>query len=509
MGETSLNQTEGDLGAQETMSAQFPPVLVGELRYSSLGYRVQESAEAQGVTFEAIRSRRKRTKAIFGASTTSETIVKAIQAGYVHIEIGQEIEFQALSPMQMAVLHLVARGMTVENIAKRCELSRHTVNSHYEEIRQRLGAHTISHAMRRAFELGIFKTGEEIVDPEELVDILTGGLQIAIEDHIYKPGQIGIIHPRQIEALSLMGQLERGFFKSSDLHNLGFLGEAENKTEKTRILGRAIISIIKKLEAAHGQTVLKKLNNRGERTYAFLLPVAIGRTDAMRTIPAFEEEDVEEHANIVRARLREQAARGGYTSGPKRTSPPAIEKPPIESPAPPHAENSSSSRAESLPLQDSGLDEYQDPSSLPDLSTEFLANLGVRDPQEVLENGAIKVAVDSVIHQDLLREYRSRVIIPLRYGVRGGVPMMVRRGEDCIRLEEIMEYVPAYQGLDLSSVSQLVGLPPTVILQVEQEFIDLHKKQYPALGSLESMIRKQMDELRKNETLYVDALAEG
>lgn len=60
-----------------------------------------------------------------------------------------------LTPRQVDVLRLVARGMTDPEIAAELKLGRATVRTHIEGVRRQLGVKTRSQAVARALELGI------------------------------------------------------------------------------------------------------------------------------------------------------------------------------------------------------------------------------------------------------------------------------------------------------------------------------------------------------------------
>jgi hypothetical protein len=144
------------------------------------------------------------------------------------------------------------------------------------------------------------------------------------------------------------------------------------------------------------------------------------------------------------------------------------------------------------------LDDYLDSSALPDFDIEFLSGIQARDPEEVLEKSSIKMAVDTIMNRDVLVEYRPRAVVALRYGVQPRQDVSIRRGETYVKLREIMQYVPAYQGLGVESVSQILGLSPLAVLYTEKNFLERQKGNYPALGGLLSVIDKQIEKLERN-----------
>ncbi len=66
---------------------------------------------------------------------------------------------QALSPRQLQVLCLVARGQSTKLIARELELSTKTVDAHRYQISQRLGVHDVAGMVRYAIRHGLVGTG--------------------------------------------------------------------------------------------------------------------------------------------------------------------------------------------------------------------------------------------------------------------------------------------------------------------------------------------------------------
>jgi DNA-binding NarL/FixJ family response regulator len=62
---------------------------------------------------------------------------------------------QALSPRQLEVLCLVARGLSTKLIARELELSTKTVDAHRYQISQRLGVHDVAGMVRYAIRHGL------------------------------------------------------------------------------------------------------------------------------------------------------------------------------------------------------------------------------------------------------------------------------------------------------------------------------------------------------------------
>lgn len=60
-----------------------------------------------------------------------------------------------LTPREVDVLRLVARGYTYAHAAERLGLSAHTVASHIKKIYRKLGVHSAGAAVMRAVRLGV------------------------------------------------------------------------------------------------------------------------------------------------------------------------------------------------------------------------------------------------------------------------------------------------------------------------------------------------------------------
>ena len=64
-----------------------------------------------------------------------------------------------LTPRQQQVLDLIAAGATDNQISFRLGISAQTVSNHVQAIRRKLGAHSRSHAVALASQLGLIKAG--------------------------------------------------------------------------------------------------------------------------------------------------------------------------------------------------------------------------------------------------------------------------------------------------------------------------------------------------------------
>jgi hypothetical protein len=133
---------------------------------------------------------------------------------------------------------------------------------------------------------------------------------------------------------------------------------------------------------------------------------------------------------------------------------------------------------------------------------EVVANRGLRPEVEVKENHPVRVAAHSVIESGGLTEYRDRVVLALRFGIFPEhfrkIGVQARRGNDTIKLEELMESLDAYgQGVDVETVSQLLGLTHAAVLETEKNFLEaLSKKSKDALHLLTG-VKSQLEIARQ------------
>jgi DNA-binding CsgD family transcriptional regulator len=62
-----------------------------------------------------------------------------------------------LTPREIDILHLIARGHTYSEAASRLGLSTHTVASHIKKAYRKLGVHSAGAAVMRAVKLGFIE----------------------------------------------------------------------------------------------------------------------------------------------------------------------------------------------------------------------------------------------------------------------------------------------------------------------------------------------------------------
>lgn len=300
--------------------------LLVELEHLSLGEKIDESAHAQTISPNTVKTRRRKIKRFFGAATRNQAVVMAIQRGYLEVNVEDDSpQYESLSPTQDIILKLAATGSYVEEIAKKLGLSRHGVNNHYAEIERKLGARSITHAIRRAFELGKFKIGEEIADPLEELENETKDLQIAVGDLALRASEVGITSARELRLLATLQQLSDGQFTTTLLMELGLYSENPSHSSKSHAIGTAASGISKKLQSAFGKVVFEKTgNNQKTRKYVFRVPALIGTPGNMSEIPAYMETE-DERKRLIRAQTRRPSVQpvveiARYSTRPEHTN---------------------------------------------------------------------------------------------------------------------------------------------------------------------------------------------
>ena len=458
--------------------------LVDELAYLSLGYSERERAKDQGITLYSVKSRLKRIKSLLGTRTRPQTVAEGIQQGYIPIRLRTDPSYEPLTWMQQTILSYSAAGWTAAEVGDYYNISSNTVDRHYEDIRYKLGAHNMPSAVRRAFEIGVFKVGEPIDEAAGL----------GLEARIWTPSAakelepLTIKDPRQTELLRIMAEQKTGWISSQMALEAGFYEGVADISRKSEF-GRMMQDLAFRLETATGKAQIskKKIRIDGKRTYIYALKegLLIDIDGGKEIIPAYPEElrkiEIAERvkAGARKPRKRRTKSKPKTTSEAKKPAPVIASKP----------ELSPETTAELVELLE-----------LSPLDESLLSNLGARPPDEVLENTSIKNSVDYVGRQNLAHDYKTKLMMALRYGIPSESISLtsISRGGESINLAEICSYIPIYQGLDLESASRVSGLSPLELLQIEFKFISEFKQRFPGLEQLEPKVREAIRQLKKS-----------
>jgi DNA-binding CsgD family transcriptional regulator len=430
------------------------PQVFSELSYLSLGYSEAETAESRSCEISTVKWWRKNIKGYMGTRTRPETVAHAIKRGLIHFEFDSS-ESESLSFTENLVLTLVASGWSASEIAGCLKLSSNTVERHYEEIRGKLKAKNMPHAVRRAFEVGIFNTDEAITSSAELV----AGARVSIDQDKAEPVSLIISDPREIDLLKKMALVGDGTITTSKIVE----GEGSCELGKMSHAGKSLTSLGKKLEQAAGFPVLvkSKLRINGKRVYMHRLTTGLTietNKDAL-SIPECQAEGIIDKNKKIRQTVKSQS-NNHIISG----------------------------------VVTEQVHYRMAAENLPEVDETLLKSLSARDSEDVLQNTGLKVAISRIVQRDLL-DYRTNMVIFLRYGIPPRMGFVINRGGEYLNTKKITEYVPQYQGLDLRSSSLVSGVTPRGLLQDELNFIERYMKEFPSLASIGEKIKRQIKEL--------------
>jgi len=92
------------------------------------------------------------------SSSIARFILNALKSPQA--SVSESVENDLLSPRELEVLQLVARGYKREEIAALMDLSAHTIVSHIRHIYQKLEVHSRNEAVFEACQLGLIKLNE-------------------------------------------------------------------------------------------------------------------------------------------------------------------------------------------------------------------------------------------------------------------------------------------------------------------------------------------------------------
>lgn len=148
----------GRLATEILNENQLSPAEKLVLDLSSHGLSTKVCANFRSVTFATIAAQRKRAISKLGARNTTHAVRIAFELGILIPEVREDglIEESSLSTKEYLTLELASLGLTNEQIAMRRRRSVETVKSQKKKILGKLNATNSAHAVRRAYEVGIF-----------------------------------------------------------------------------------------------------------------------------------------------------------------------------------------------------------------------------------------------------------------------------------------------------------------------------------------------------------------
>jgi DNA-binding CsgD family transcriptional regulator len=141
--------------ATEGLTETLTPRQLKELDLASRGYTADEVARYEFYDKRTVHRHRGHAVRSMGAKTTAEAIRLAIDSGLLPVEHSRD-GFINLSPAELHILELAANGLNRPEIAHVRTASAHTVRTQMRSIYYKINVKNVNHAVRRAFELGIF-----------------------------------------------------------------------------------------------------------------------------------------------------------------------------------------------------------------------------------------------------------------------------------------------------------------------------------------------------------------
>lgn len=463
---------------------RVPPQVFTELNNLSLGYSEEEAGAKRGVPKTTVKSWRKEIKTFMKTRTRNDTVAQAIQRGLVHIDIDRSRTTKNLSWMEDRVLAFAAAGWTTREIAERFNLSPNTLDRHYEEIRLKLDAKNMPHAVRRAFEVGIFDVGEPIMTSVETAEDASvsvfgesGRVTVKITD------------PREIDLLKKMAKIGNGSITARQAI------EAEGLAQPGKMphVGRTMLSLSEQLEAAAGSPVIVKsrLSIAGKKTHLYRLTsgLTLDIGGKSMTIPEFKPPQKLKGGRPASKVVPTKKATNNKVLRPASIKS-TLEQTTLSKPGikrnldPTRAERPTSDiiARENLPAFDSNLAEM----------------LSARDWQEEINCRSVRNAVDYLSRQKVL-DYRTKVVLFLRYGIEAAAPIQINRSGDIIPTPAVTAAIPSGQGLDLASTSLVCGLTAKAIYKAERDFVAAHQADFPALSGLEKVLKAEFENLESEK----------
>ncbi|MCB0156183.1 MAG: response regulator transcription factor [Anaerolineae bacterium] len=174
-----VGQISGEAEALDALEVYRPDVILWDL-----GWNGEDSLEKLadlpevGIPLVALlpdeslagEARRLGLRSLLLRSVTAEKLTAALQATAHHLEVLEPSLseallpdsyaetaplVEALTPREVEVLHLLAEGLANKAIARRLEISDHTVKFHVNAILSKLGAQSRTEAVVRATRLGL------------------------------------------------------------------------------------------------------------------------------------------------------------------------------------------------------------------------------------------------------------------------------------------------------------------------------------------------------------------
>ena len=113
------------------------------LRYTARGLTTNQTAERMGIVPRTVQLHLDSARAKLGA-----------QIGRMELELSA-LQGANLSPRELEILLMLSRGLSLSDIAQRCEITVRTVHMHLTSLRSKLDANNTREAIAIAYKRGL------------------------------------------------------------------------------------------------------------------------------------------------------------------------------------------------------------------------------------------------------------------------------------------------------------------------------------------------------------------
>lgn len=162
-GHLSLVQTEdiiSDLPDHDISGIELTTSEALNLYYASIGLTAPEAAGRLVVEEPTVKTHRASVMRKMGTYTMHGAVAKAITTGKLGIQVNdRDPQSVGLSSAQLELIEIAALDFNYSSVAEMTHKAVPTIRTHAKIIRQKLGAKTIPHAVRLAFENRVISAG--------------------------------------------------------------------------------------------------------------------------------------------------------------------------------------------------------------------------------------------------------------------------------------------------------------------------------------------------------------
>lgn len=455
------------------------------LQMTANGARDRQIADEEGVSKRIVNDRKNTARNLLGARTIPQAVVEAIMSGLIGFEAGTG-EPPLLTPLESRILQGYALGRTSQELASMYGLDNNTVTSRQDGLREKLGAKNQVHAMKRAFELGVFKKEAGITDPE----IFDQSVLMKIDGLVFDYRAAGIKHPDHIEMLVALTQLDKPIFSFDEIKETDFYMAAQERGRRI-VFGKAMNSFMVHSKNVLAEEVVERqeLKKRGTK-YALRKPISVVIGEEEWQLPYTDEP------------IRPPRVVKPHSARPKPKPKPRVKpkdkkiiKPKMKVEAPEEVKYSEIPETvdERTELPTYTLSEEEIPSIQDALDS--LNRRKRTDTETAVRQAMHQISVDNFL------SYNEKLVAALRYGVSFstlGLGIIRRTNGEVVDVGNINAKLPVDNvGLKLESVAAISGLSPYGVLDLEEALLSRNIKNYPILKAKLEHIRIKKERLLK------------